>query len=95
MTTPETPRPKFALGQIVATAQAMAILTREDIQLALERHVRGDWGNLGKEDLRANEQALLDGARLLSVYESSAGEPFWIITEADRSSTTVSLPSDY
>lgn len=95
MKTPSTPRPKFSLGQIVATAQAMATITKEDIQLALERHVKGDWGEVGIEDGEANEQALLDGERLLSVYEASGGETFWIITEADRSSTTVLLPSDY
>lgn len=95
MTTPATGRPKFALGQIVATAQAMATLTMKDIQLALQRHVSGDWGEVGKEDRTANEQSLLDGARLLSAYESSAGMKFWIITEADRSATTVLLPSDY
>lgn len=95
MTTPATPRPKFSLGQIVATAQAMAALTREDIQLALQRHVEGDWGDVEKEDGEDNEQALLDGSRLLSVYESLAGVKFWIITEADRSVTTVLLPSDY
>ena len=95
MTTPATPRPKFPLGQIVATAQAMAALTREDIQLALQRHVEGDWGEVEKEDGEANEQGLLDGSRLLSVYESLAGVKFWIITEADPSVTTVLLPSDY
>lgn len=88
-------RPKFALGEVVATAQAMATLTDADMQLALHRHVSGDWGKIGKEDRQANEQALLDSSRLLSVYRSFAGVKFWIITEADRSVTTVLLPSDY
>lgn len=88
-------RPKFALGEVVATAQAMATLTAADIQLALQRHVTGDWGKIGKEDRQANERALLNSSRLLSIYQSSTGEKFWIITEADRSATTVLLPSDY
>ncbi len=95
MTTPLKPQPKFALGRIVATAQAMATLTREDIQRTLQRHVAGDWGNVGREDHEANDQALIEGSRLLSVYESSSGVKYWVITEADRSVTTVLLPSDY
>lgn len=88
-------RPKFALGEVVATAQAMATLTGADIQFALERHVTGDWGKVGKEDRRANEQALLNSSRLLSSYQSSNGVKFWIITEADLSVTMVLLPSEY
>lgn len=88
-------RPKFALGEVVATAQAMATLTGADMQLALHRHVTGDWGKVGKEDREANEQALLNSTRLLSIYYSASGAKFWIITEADRSVTTVLLPSDY
>lgn len=88
-------RPKFALGEVVATAQAMATLTGADMQLALQRHVSGDWGRVGKEDREANEQSLLNSTRLLSIYQSSTGVKFWIITEADRSATTVLLPSDY
>ena len=88
-------QPKFSLGEVVATAHAMATLTGPDMQLALQRHVTGDWGKVGKEDRQANEQALLNGTRLLSIYESSKGVKFWIITEADRSATTVLLPEDY
>ena len=88
-------RPKFALGEVVATAQAVATLTPADMQLALQRHVSGDWGKIGKVDRQANEQALLASSRLLSVYQSFAGVKFWVITEADRSVTTVLLPSDY
>ena len=88
-------RPKFALGEVVATAQAMATLTSVDMELALQRHVTGDWGKVGKEDRQANERALLTSDRLLSSYQSSSGVKFWIITEADRSATTVLLSSDY
>lgn len=87
-------RPKFALGEVVATAQAMATRTRADMQLALQRHVIGDWGKVGKEDRRANEQALHASSRLFSSYQSSSGVYFWIITEADRSATTVMLPAE-
>ena len=95
MSTRRSTKPRFALGEVVATAHAMATLTNIDMQLALQRHVTGDWGKVGKEDRAANEQALLNGTRLLSVYESSKGVRFWIITEADRSATTVLLPEDY
>ena len=95
MNTPIVQETKFPLGQIVATAHAMATLPGPDMQLALHRHVTGDWGKVGKEDRQANEQALLNGTRLLSIYESSKGVKFWIITEADRSATTVLLPEDY
>jgi len=62
---------------------------------ALQRHVRGDWGNLDDEDKQANEDALHRGSRLLSSYQTSQNVKFWIITEADRSVTTVLLPEDY
>ena len=95
MITPTVPKTKFPLGQIVATAHAMAYLANTDMQAALQRHLAGDWGEVGKEDREANEQALLNGTRLLSTYRSSKGVKFWIITEADRSVTTVLLPEDY
>lgn len=88
-------QPKFPLGQVVATAHAMAVIVEHDMQLALQSHAAGDWGRINREDRLANEQALLHGERLLSVYQSSQGVKFWIITEADRSATTVLLPSDY
>lgn len=87
--------PRFPLGEIVATANAMANLAHTDMQPALQRHVNGDWGELCPVDIQANEQALLDGARLLSVYRSAKGVKFWIITEWDRSVTTILLPEDY
>lgn len=61
----------------------------------LRRHLAGDWGDLDAEDRAANECALRDEARLLSAYELTTGERLWIITEADRSTTTLLLPSDY
>ena len=87
--------PMFPLGEIVATAHAMATLAHTDMQPALQRHVNGDWGEVEEDDREANERSLLHGDRLLSVYRSSKGVKFWIITEVDRSATTVLLPEDY
>jgi hypothetical protein len=93
-----TTTPRFPLGQrIVATPGALEAL--EDAQQApfefLRRHVAGDWGDVDAEDKALNDQALLDGTRLLSSYRTSKGQTIWVITEADRSVTTILLPEDY
>jgi hypothetical protein len=85
---------KFPLGQIVATANATAQLDPESIQEALTRHAAGDWGDVCPEDAKSNAEALKHGDRLLSVYGTGEGK-FWIITEWDRSVTTVLMPEDY
>jgi len=87
--------PLFPLGRVVATATALASISSEEIAKALSRHARGDWGDLCAEDQALNTQGVSDGSRLLSAYESAEGTRFWIITEWDRSATTVLLPSDY
>ncbi|MGE3308453.1 MAG: hypothetical protein AB7O66_00670 [Limisphaerales bacterium] len=87
--------PKFSLGHTVITATAAAVLPDHEVRAALARHVRGDWGNLGAEDWASNDRALVEGTRLLSAYCSQAGIRFWIISEWDRSITTVLLPEDY
>ena len=87
--------PLFTMGRIVATSNAMNTISQSDIFSGLHRHQTGDWGDVCDEDRQANDLALLDGTRLLSVYHSGSGTKFWIITEADRSSTTVLLPEDY
>jgi len=87
--------PKFSLGQMAATPNALAHVPNDEILLALSRHVRGEWGTLDREDLESNEQALKRGGRLFSSYLSTENVKFWIITEADRSVTTVLLPEDY
>lgn len=92
---PDGQLPKFSLGRLTATQNAVSILTETDMCTALGRHVVGDWGELDMEDKRANDFALTDGARLLSAYRTAEGIKFWIITEADRSVTTVLLPEDY
>lgn len=89
------PTQKFSLGRIFATPAALAVLTPQDILLALNRHAVGDWGDVSNDDKEANERALKDGSRLFSVYISANGVRFWVITEADRSATTAMLPEDY
>ena len=83
------------LGMIVATPNAWANVSSEEIQRALQRHVIGDWGELDAEDKKTNDLALEFGERLLSAYKSASGTKFWIITESDRSVTTILLPEDY
>ena len=85
----------FELGRVVSTPGALANLVREDIDDGLRRHRRSDWGNVGQVDWSLNDLALLQGGRLWSVHHGRNGEAFFIITEADRSVTTVLLPGEY
>jgi hypothetical protein len=85
----------FFLGRIVMTPSAHAVLTQEDIHNALARHLFADWGDVCAEDWTANDEALDCDARLHSVYHNRDGTKFWVITEADRSVTTLLLPEDY
>ena len=87
--------PKFPLGHLVSTPNALSQLTQEDISGAIQRHASGDWGECDSHDWASNERALKHGGRLFSVYLSEAKDRFWVITEADRSSTCVLMPSDY
>lgn len=87
--------PKFTLGMMLITPNAKSDLSGDDVFDAMCRHVRCDWGDLDPEDKQRNNEALTEGARLFSEYHSSSGTKFWIITEADRSATTVLLPEDY
>lgn len=89
------PTAKFRLGRIVSTPNALVRLTQEEILRGIQRHQAGDWGDLCAGDRQANDQALVDGTRLLSAYTAVNGTKFWLITEADRSVTTVLLPEDY
>jgi hypothetical protein len=86
---------KFPLGRVVATAHAAHSIPPDEIFAALSRHAQGDWGDVCDEDRKENELSLRQGFRLLSIYRSQSGLKFWIITEADRSVTTVLLPEDY
>lgn len=90
-------RPRFPLGQIVATPGALSALldAGDDPANFVRRHVSGDWGDLDEHDLRQNELSLQRGFRLLSAYRLSNGTRIWLITEADRSVTTLLLPEEY
>jgi hypothetical protein len=85
----------FPLGQVVITAQAKDVLHPEDVPICLARHARCDWGDVDEHDRRENDLALNQQLRLLSVYHDRTSRKFWIITEADRSATTILLPEDY
>jgi hypothetical protein len=93
---------KFRPGRLVATPAAMEAIQRagQDPLFFLERHARGDWGEVDAEDAQANERAIQDGSRILSAYRTLKGEKLWIITEAEgdngrRASTCVLLPEEY
>lgn len=83
------------LGRVVITSNAQDILSGADINTGLSRHQSGDWGKVSKADWQANDNALKSGERILSSYTDASGKTFWIITEADRSHTTVLMPDDY
>jgi hypothetical protein len=87
--------PLFPIGRLTATTAAVATVSTAEMEFALNRHIVGDWGEVDEEDRQANDEALLGGLRLLSSYTNDDGTTFWIITEADRSVTTILLPSDY
>lgn len=86
---------KFRLGKIVTTPNALDRLTQEDILTGIQRHQAGDWGDISEDDRAKNELALQQGLRLWSVYHATNGVRFWLITEADRRTTTVLVPEDY
>ena len=86
---------KFCLGNIYTTPGVLAAIPHDEVIRALARHQSGDWGDVDAEDQQENEYALGRRLRLLSAYHSRTGVKFWIITEADRSATTVLLPSEY
>lgn len=86
---------KFELGRVVITPTALDNLDPEDVYRCLAQHQRGDWGDVCPEDREANDHALTSGGRLFSVYHDRDNIKFWVITEADRSATTVLLPDDY
>ncbi len=87
----------FDLGQLVATPGALDAISRagQPPLLFIIRHLRNDWGEVCKEDWQANDQAVEDGDRILSAYRTSLDERIWVITESDRSATTLLLPDEY
>lgn len=86
---------RIPLGTVVATRNALDAIPSSSILDALDRHENGDWGELSEQDRASNEEALILGERILSAYRTPSGARFWIITERDRSTTTVLLPEDY
>lgn len=89
--------PLFPAGRIVATPGALALLEQANKSPVefLTRHLRGDWGDLCQDDKAENELSLKYGFRLMSSYQVMDTEKLWIITEADRSVTTLLLPAEY
>ncbi len=86
---------KFPLGRIAATVNIIEKVDLSDILLLLQRHAQCDWGDVEEGDRLKNQQALDEGSRLVSSYEMGNGTSIWIVTEGDRSATTVLFPSDY
>src|ERR1700730_14278680 len=92
-----TKPPLFDLGQLVATPGALAALekTGQSPMEFLSRHVTGDWGDIPEEDCKENQYSLEHGFLLLSRYRTTADQGIWVITEANRSHTTLLLPDEY
>ncbi len=88
--------PLFPMGRLAATPGALSVIAAagENPAGLLDRHQSGDWGECGPEDWKANDLDLRVGGRLFSVYKVS-GNRLWVITEADRSQTTILLPEEY
>jgi hypothetical protein len=88
---------KFSLGKIVATPGALRALEEsgQTPEFFLDRHVQGDWGEVDAGDKALNDEALASGERLLSAYRTLRNVRLWIISEADRASTTILLPEEY
>jgi hypothetical protein len=86
---------KFRLGHIVITPEAQSHLTPDDVLLGIQRHQAGDWGDLDKEDKGANDRALANRTRVSSAYHAVNGIKFWLVTEPNRTTTTVSLSAVY
>jgi hypothetical protein len=88
---------QFPLGQLVATPGVLQALQEASEHPAsfLARHAAGDWGDLSDADKAENDASVAHGLRIFSAYHLSTGVKIWLITEADRSVTTVLLPSEY
>ncbi len=88
---------RFPLGNIAITPGALEALAtaNQSASMFLARHASGDWGDLGEDDRQENEEAIEAGVRILSSYRTYSDEKIWVITEADRSLTTILLPEEY
>lgn len=89
--------PLFELGAIVATPGALRLMLMNgvDPQALLRRHVTGDWSEMDAEDQATNHEAIKHGARIFSAYRVSPSHRIWVITESDRSATTLLKPNEY
>lgn len=87
----------FSLGRVVATPGALEELETLGVTplSLLDRHIAGDWSDMDKEDQQANRQAIKEGSRVFSSYRFPPDTKIWVITEADRSATTILLPEEY
>jgi hypothetical protein len=94
MTTVKSNR-TLVLGRLYMTRGVLETIPADEVWAAIARHVRCDWGDVGEEDWGLNDAAVEHGDRLLSVYQTQNAVRFWIITEWDRSVTTVLLPEEY
>ena len=86
---------KFEIGKLLITPGALQKIAPEKVQETIGRHVSGDWGEVCEDDSALNDWAMKNHERILSAYRSNEGDRFWVITEADRSVTTILLPSEY
>lgn len=86
---------RLELGQVVTTKEAIGTLSQVDIVKALRRHQSGDWGEMSPQDKLDNNTYLIEGDQVMSKYTSEEGIPFYVITEWDRSVTTVLLTHEY
>lgn len=86
---------RFPVGALVITRGAWDELPQDEVWYSLVRHMDGDWGDLVESDREQNDKAVDNGGRLMSRYSTRSGTVFWIITEYDRSVTTILLPLEY
>ena len=85
---------KFNLGDLIITPAALETIAPDEIYRAIDRHICGDWGDLATDDRAENELALRTRSRLVSAYHTANGTKFYVVTEADRMTTTIQLPAD-
>lgn len=85
----------ISIGKLLITADAHSLLDEQSITDCLRRHIKGDWGDLEPQDKKTNDLAVETGESIVSAYHDTRGKKFYIVTDADRSMTTVLLPEDY
>ncbi len=86
---------RFPLGRLVVTPAAIGAVSRDMLFQFIERHLSGDWGDVSENDARSNEYALRHELRIISIYLTPSGERIMVLTEADRSATTILMANEY